>query len=146
MDVNKQALGLQEDFGDGCVEIFPDWQATGKLPGFVLLRNIVPHPYTITLNCLEWTTYCPLTKRPDFARIVISYTPRQAVVETKSMKEYLVAWRSIDIFQEEATNQVFYDLWGALTPLWLKVESFWNNRGGIEESVVVERHAEVRGG
>ena len=37
------------------------------------------HPeneYLVTLNCPEFTSLCPKTGQPDFAKIVISYIPR----------------------------------------------------------------------
>ena len=41
------------------------------------------HPeneYLVTLNCPEFTSLCPKTGQPDFAKIVISYIPRERMV------------------------------------------------------------------
>lgn len=46
------------------------------------------HPeneYLVTLNCPEFTSLCPKTGQPDFAKIVIQYIPREDMVESKSL-------------------------------------------------------------
>ena len=51
------------------------------------------HPdndYWVRFNCPEFTTLCPITGQPDFAEIRISYIPDQRMVESKSLKLYLM--------------------------------------------------------
>lgn len=46
------------------------------------------HPdneYVVTFNCPEFTSLCPKTGQPDFATIVISYIPRERMVESLSL-------------------------------------------------------------
>ena len=42
------------------------------------------HPeneYLVTLMCPEFTSLCPMTGQPDFAKIIINYIPRVKMVE-----------------------------------------------------------------
>src|SRR5882672_7277496 len=51
------------------------------------------HPYAITFATDEFTSLCPKTGQPDFAKITINYQPMLMCVETKSLKMYLFAYR-----------------------------------------------------
>ena len=59
------------------------------------------HPerdYLVTFTCPEFTSLCPKTGQPDFARIIINYIPREDMVESKSLKLYLFSPRGIPIY------------------------------------------------
>jgi len=43
----------------------------------------------------EFTFVCPWTGLPDFARLVIRYTPDRSLVELKSLKYYLTSYRNV---------------------------------------------------
>ena len=63
----------------------------------ILQTFVNKHPgkeYVVSFNCPEFTSLCPITGQPDFARIVISYMPRQRMVESKSLKLYLFSFRN----------------------------------------------------
>ena len=47
--------------------------------------------YWVKLNCPEFTSLCPVTGQPDFAVIYISYIPDIKMVESKSLKLYLLS-------------------------------------------------------
>lgn len=121
------------------VEIHADWIKEGKLPELKTMENTIEREYQITLECLELTTFCPLTKQPDYGRITINYAPNKWCVETKSLKEYLVAYRDKDMFQEEIPNQILHDLWSTVSPRWMTVMGEFNIRGGISERVQAQR-------
>ena len=68
------------------------------------VRN--PHPgeaYLVRFTCPEFTTICPITAQPDFAHLVIDYVPRDWLVESKSLKLYLGAFRNEGTFHEGCT-------------------------------------------
>jgi 7-cyano-7-deazaguanine reductase len=51
------------------------------------------HPendYWVRFNCPEFTSLCPITGQPDFATIHIDYIPDVKMVESKSLKLYLI--------------------------------------------------------
>ncbi len=78
----------------------------------------------------DFTSRCPVTSQPDFGSIQISFLGK-ATVETKSLKLYLESYRDEGVFGEMFTNLLADDLWAALNPTWLKVETEWAPRGGI---------------
>ena len=102
------------------------------------------HPnndYVVKLDCLEFTSLCPITGQPDFATFEIVVIPREKLVETKALKLYLGSFRNTGSFQEDLTNRVFNDLWDVMTPKFLRVTARFTSRGGIKISPVVSRVA-----
>lgn len=90
-----------------------------------------------TLETDEFTTLCPFSGLPDFAKLIIRYKPNGKVVEQKSLKLYLTSFRNVGILQEEVVEQVYRDLFNLLKPSALTVRGEFKARGGI--SNVVER-------
>jgi len=92
------------------------------------------HPeneYLVTLNCPEFTSLCPKTGQPDFARIVISYIPRKRMVESKSLKLYLFSFRNHGDFHEDCVNIIMKDLVKLMDPKYIEVVGTFSPRGGI---------------
>jgi len=92
--------------------------------------------YTITMKTEEFTTICPLTGQPDFAKISIQYIPDQKILESKSLKLYLWSFRNRGVFHEHVTNEILDDIVSALEPLFCKVKADFAVRGGI--SIMIE--------
>ncbi|HZH02273.1 MAG TPA: preQ(1) synthase [Myxococcaceae bacterium] len=86
---------------------------------------------TIHIVAPEFTSLCPLTGQPDFATIVIDYTPGERCVESKSLKLYLGGFRQTGEFHEACVNRIANDLVTLLDPEYLKVEGRFTPRGGI---------------
>ncbi len=80
----------------------------------------------------EFTSVCPWTGLPDFARLKISYVPDKSLVELKSLKYYLTSFRNVGILQEHAVNRVLDDLVRLLGPKRMVVETEYRERGGIK--------------
>ena len=91
--------------------------------------------YTIHLETDEFTCICPKTGLPDFARIIIDYSPDRLCVELKSFKLYLHAFRNIGIFHEHLANRILDDFVASAKPKPAKIRSEFNPRGGIRTSV-----------
>jgi len=87
--------------------------------------------YVVQLECPEFTALCPKTKQPDFAKIVIEYTPNEWLVESKSLKLYLFSFRNHGSFHEEVINTIANDLNNLLKPKWISVKGDFFPRGGI---------------
>src|SRR5437867_9045209 len=77
--------------------------------------------YTITISYPEYTSVCPKTGLPDFATLTIDYEPAETCVELKSLKMYLLAYRELGIFYENAVNRILEDLVKACRPAWATV-------------------------
>jgi 7-cyano-7-deazaguanine reductase len=93
-----------------------------------------PHPgffYAVRLTCPEFTSLCPVTGQPDFAHLVIDYVPEATILESKSLKLYLAAFRNHSAFHEDCTLTIARKLVGTLTPIWLRIGGYWYPRGGI---------------
>ena len=95
---------------------------TNKSPG---------RPYTIDLDCPEFSSLCPVTGQPDSAHIHISYIPAELCVETKSLKYYLASFRNLPSFNEEIVNRILDDLVEVIQPTRMEVVGQFSPRGGI---------------
>ena len=96
----------------------------------------VPNPYPgmlylVRFTCPEFTALCPLTGQPDFAHFVIDYAPEATILESKSLKLYLGAFRNYGAFHEECTLVIAARLVAATAPRWLRIAGYWYPRGGI---------------
>lgn len=89
------------------------------------------HEYLVELDCPEFTCLCPITGQPDFARLTIRYSPREHLVESKSLKLYLYSFRNQGTFGEDVVNSIARDLFALLQPRWLEVRGDFLPRGGI---------------
>ncbi|MEW6138171.1 MAG: preQ(1) synthase [Thermodesulfobacteriota bacterium] len=94
--------------------------------------------YTVKFDCPEFTSLCPITGQPDFAKIVITYVPKHRCLESKSLKLYLGSFRSVGMFHEEITNRILDDAVAACEPKWMRVVGSMNPRGGISIQVTAE--------
>jgi 7-cyano-7-deazaguanine reductase len=100
----------------------------------VLERVPNPHPdtlYVARFTQPEFTSLCPVTGQPDFAHLVIDYVPRQWLVESKSLKLYLGAFRNHGAFHEDCTVAVGKRIASLLEPHFLRIGGYWYPRGGM---------------
>jgi 7-cyano-7-deazaguanine reductase len=88
----------------------------------------------------EFTAVCPWTGLPDFARLLIRYTPDQSLVELKSLKYYLTSYRNVGILQEHAVNRILQDLVHLMQPVSMVVEAEYKERGGIKSRAIASYH------
>jgi len=72
-----------------------------------------------------------VTGQPDFAHLVIDYVPEAKILESKSLKLYLGAFRNHGAFHEDCTLSIARRIVSALTPMWLRISGYWYPRGGI---------------
>ncbi len=94
--------------------------------------------YVITLENPEFTCVCPKTNLPDFATIVIRYTPLKRCIELKSLKMYMLSYRNIGIFHENVINKILDDFVASCRPKWVHIKGEFNTRGGIKTIVESE--------
>ncbi|UCB57719.1 MAG: NADPH-dependent 7-cyano-7-deazaguanine reductase QueF [Candidatus Omnitrophota bacterium] len=92
--------------------------------------------YEIVISVPEFTSICPKTQLPDFGVITIRYVPNKLCLELKSLKFYLLAFRNLGIFYENAVNRILDDAAGACRPKWLEVHGEFSPRGGIKTQVL----------
>ena len=87
--------------------------------------------YLITFDCGEFTSMCPVTGQPDFAKIRIEYVPDELCIETKSLKFYLASFRSTRAFNEAIVNRILDDIVASCQPRHAVVHGEFAPRGGI---------------
>ena len=100
----------------------------------ILETFVNKHPereYLVTFICPEFTSLCPKTGQPDFAKIIINYIPRERMVESKSLKLYLFSFRNHGDFHEDCVNIILNDLKELMNPLYIEVKGIFTPRGGI---------------
>jgi 7-cyano-7-deazaguanine reductase len=93
-----------------------------------------PHPkarYVVRFTAPEFTSLCPITGQPDFAHLVIDFVPGPYLVESKSMKLYLGAFRNEGVFHEDCTVGIARRLIQEIAPIWLRIAGYWYPRGGM---------------
>lgn len=111
----------------------------------VLDRVPNPHPdspYLARFTCPEFTSICPVTGQPDFGILVIDYVPGKWLVESKSLKLYLGAFRNHGAFHEDCTVGIGRKLVELLKPVFFRIGGYWYPRGGIPIDVFWQ-HGEV---
>lgn len=105
-----------------------------SLPPIETFPNQFPD-YEITIEIPEYTSVCPKTGLPDFGTITITYVPDKLCLELKSLKLYILAYRNLGIFYENAVNRILEDVVDACKPKRASVVGEFNPRGGLKSRV-----------
>jgi len=91
--------------------------------------------YEIETVVPEFTSVCPKTGMPDFGKLIVRYVPGEVCFELKSFKMYILAYRNLGIFYENAVNRILRDLVAAMNPASITVIGEFTPRGGISTKV-----------
>jgi 7-cyano-7-deazaguanine reductase len=79
----------------------------------------------------EFQSICPISGRHDQGTLTLRYKPREKLLESKSMREYLSLWRNLHNWQEQVTEDIADAIYKALEPVALELKIEWAPRGGI---------------
>ncbi len=108
--------------------------------------------YDIEISMPEFTSVCPKTGLPDHGTITIRYKPGEKCLELKSLKMYMLAYRNVGIFQENAVNRFLADIVTACDPVAITVTGEFTPRGGVYSKITAswergnKRAGKSRGG
>lgn len=105
-----------------------------RLPKLETWPNQYPG-YQITIRFPEYSSVCPKTGLPDYGTITIQYEPKRVCLELKALKMYLLAYRSLGIFYENAVNRILADIVAAARPVRCAVRGEFTPRGGLTTTV-----------
>jgi 7-cyano-7-deazaguanine reductase len=105
-----------------------------RLPSLESWPNQFPG-YEITIRFPEYTSVCPKTGLPDYGTITIQYIPDKRCLELKALKLYLLAYRNLGIFYENAVNRMLRDIVAAVKPKRCLVCGEFTPRGGLTTTV-----------
>lgn len=89
------------------------------------------HQAWTSFVCTEFTSLCPKTGQPDFARVFINYIADKKMVESKSLKIYLYSFRNHGDFHEDCIQKICNDLTSIMKPHFIEVIGEFTPRGGI---------------
>lgn len=108
---------------------YPDHYAPQVLEAF---DNKNPkHDAWTSFICTEFTSLCPKTGQPDFAKIYVNYVADKLMVESKSLKLYLFSFRNHGDFHEDCVQKICNDLVKLMRPKFIEVIGQFTPRGGI---------------
>lgn len=85
----------------------------------------------VSFICTEFTSLCPITNQPDYARIFINYIAEKTMVESKSLKLYLFSFRNHGDFHEDCIQTICNDIADLINPKYLESIGEFTPRGGI---------------
>lgn len=88
-------------------------------------------PRSVTLECSEFTSLCPVTLQPDYGKLLISYEPGPFLVETKSLKLFLQTYRHRREYNEVIIAEIAQRFFEQVSPICVTVSGQFNQRGGI---------------
>jgi len=108
-----------------CLECFP-YEFAGTPHGSAM---------EIVTTTDEFTSVCPFSGLPDFARVTIAYVPRAHCLELRALKYYLLSYRDVGIWYEHLVNRMLEDLARACAPARMRIEISCNPRGGLASTV-----------
>lgn len=91
--------------------------------------------YEIEISTPEFTSVCPKTGLPDHGTITLRYLPDKSCLELKSLKMYMLAYRNLGIFQENAVNRILLDIVAACQPASATVIGEFTPRGGVYSKI-----------
>ncbi len=86
----------------------------------------------------EFTSVCPFSGLPDFAEVMIRYTPDRKCLELRSLKYYLLSYRNVGIWYEHLVNRMLDDLVRAVEPKRMDIVIECNARGGLRSTVTAQ--------
>ena len=87
----------------------------------------------------EFQSLCPVSERHDQGVVIIRYKPKEKILESKSVRDYLMMWRNKKNWQEYITEEIADSLYNACEPDWLTVAITWSSRGGITAKTTSQR-------
>jgi 7-cyano-7-deazaguanine reductase len=104
------------------------------LPDIETWPNHYPN-YEIQIEIPEFTSVCPKTGLPDFGKLTLRYVPGDRAVELKSLKMYMLAYRNLGIFYENAVNRFLRDIVQSCDPVRATLIGEFTPRGGIQSRI-----------
>lgn len=124
-----------EAIDKACLESFP-YEYAGTPHGRAM---------EIVTTTDEFTSVCPFSGLPDFARVTIRYIPDTLCLELRALKYYLLSYRDVGIWYEHLVNRMLEDLVRACRPRRMTVEIVCNPRGGLASTVTAAYDADTMG-
>jgi len=94
--------------------------------------------YNIHIELPEFMCRCPRSGYPDFATIILDYTPDTKVIELKALKLYINSFINRYISHENSANEIYDTLNKYLKPKKLKLVADFNPRGNVHTIITID--------
>jgi 7-cyano-7-deazaguanine reductase len=91
-------------------------------------------------------TFLGAHDQPDFGTLYVTFYPGDAVIELRSLKEYLYQWRETTVSYERFLDVVYTHLMQVYDPVRLRLVFETRPRGGISSKLTVDSDWAIRGG
>ena len=116
-------------------------QAKVEIPEGIQLITFPSKKHTpvIEWEYPEFQSLCPVSERHDQGVVTIRYKPKKRILESKSVRDYLISWRNKKNWQEYITEEIADLLYKACEPVWLIVTIQWAPRGGISAKTTSQK-------
>ncbi len=82
-----------------------------------------------------FTCLCPVTGKPDKAKIEVEYIPRNKLIEYESLSDYFKFFRGKPLHHEEVVSIILKDLMERVEPEYIKVTAEFKERSGVKATV-----------
>jgi 7-cyano-7-deazaguanine reductase len=109
------------------------------------IKNPGDSAYEVKIKVPE-LTFEGVRSQPDFAKLYITFYPKDNAVELKSLKEYVYHFRDKILSYERLINVIYDDLMDVYDPIRLRLVMICNARGGISSKLTVDSDWKIRGG
>lgn len=88
---------------------------------------------SVEMHCTNFTSICPVTGQPDFGSVTLRFQPKDHILESKSLKLYLLKFRdgSIPGMAEGLSRLIADEVAEVLKPHYLTVTVKQEPRGDI---------------
>ena len=116
--------------------VYSDLIGKGVLPPLELLDVEIPGIKS-SYDFTEYTSNCAKMHQPDFGRIVVTIVPNESTIEMRSLRNYFIGYRNVDIFQEEVCANALIDIVRACNPKFCQVRGIFTPRGAMVTDAVV---------
>jgi 7-cyano-7-deazaguanine reductase len=90
----------------------------------------------VTMLSDEVTALGPVNRQPDFYTIKIEYIPDQKLIESKSLKLYLIHFREQEVYGEQLAVTIRDQVVQAVAPRACRITVLQKPRGGISIEAV----------
>jgi len=113
------------------------------------ILQTIPNPtgeaYEIKIKVPE-LTFEGVREQPDFGILYLTFFPQKKIIELKSLKEYIFAFRNQIYSYERIINVIYDDLMTTYEPARLRLVLVCNARGGISSKLTIDSDWGARGG
>ncbi len=77
----------------------------------------------VTISQDTLVTKCPMSKWPDFSRIIISYVPDKKLIELDSLERYIYSMKDFEVFSENVIEMIMTDLVDVYQPRYIEIKT-----------------------